>query len=89
VEVEEGIEPLSADRPDQADEFPAVLLGRDDDRVVDVGMAFHEPAVWLLDEICQGGVRKMLFKKGDGGGRQDDVAEAPESKEKDGSRLNV
>jgi hypothetical protein len=52
-------------------------------------MVLHEPAVWLLDEISQRGVRKMLFKKGDGGGRQDDVAESPESKEKDGSRLNV
>jgi hypothetical protein len=83
VEVEHDVELLSADVAEKGQEIPAWLLGGDDEDAVDVGMAFDQAPVGLLDEVGQPSLGKALPEKGEGGGGQYDVADPAEADEED------
>jgi len=89
VKIQKRVVPLPADLPDEAEEIGPVLLGRDDDDPVDVGMALDQASVRLFDEIGQGGAGKPALEEGDGRRRQNDVAETAETEKEEGAGIQI
>jgi len=91
VKIQKGVEPLFPEGANKSDEVGALLFYGDDDGPVDQGMAFDQAAIGFLDDVGQRRFGETAFEQGDGGGRQDDIAEAAKAEKKDGtgSQLNL
>jgi hypothetical protein len=89
VKVQEDVEALPPDRSEEIDEFAAALFGGHDQNAIDIGMTLDKPAIGFLDQIGQGGLRKMPLDEGDGGCRQDDIAETAQSDQKNGAGVQA
>ena len=68
---------------DEGGEIAARLPLGDDDDLGQVGVALDEPAVGLFDDVDELGMGKGEFEGPHGRCRQDDVADPPQTDEKD------
>jgi hypothetical protein len=89
VKIEKDVIPGFPDFPDETEKIAAVLFDRDDYNPIDIGISLDQAAVRLFDEIDHGRFRKTALEKGNGRGRQDDVAETAEAEKKDGTRIHI
>ena len=89
VKIQEKVESLPSDRPDEGDEFAAALFGGHDENAIDIGMAFDQTAVGFLDEIRHRGLRELPFEKNDGGCRQDDITQTAKTDQKNGAGVQA